>query len=200
MTAITETPYGKYERLFLTLKEIITKSYGRVVQSEPDSLFEQNVNFFTKAYLINLCTYLEAFLQDIAAHYLLLTKQRIRDAKVPTNLILWAVSAKGQGDLKEKSLKFNDFDLNEIDEKTINSELSGNPWKTITLFKKLGVDISRNSEFGRHKDLIETIVRKRNNIVHHNDQAIDVSMFDIIGHIDSFLAYMKAIESAVYNC
>ena len=58
--------YGKYEGLLTTLKGIISQSQARVLKEDPDEFFSDNVNFFVKSYLINICTYLEAYLQDVA--------------------------------------------------------------------------------------------------------------------------------------
>lgn len=46
-----------------------------------------------------------------------------------------------------------------------------------------------------HKNLVGMIVNKRNNIIHHNDDASDISFSDLLSHIDVFLAYMVSIET-----
>ena len=52
-----------------------------------------------------------------------------------------------------------------------------------------------SEKFVEHKNLVGTIVNKRNNIIHHNDEASDISFSDLLVHIDVLLEYMLAIES-----
>ncbi|WP_138411442.1 hypothetical protein [Stutzerimonas nosocomialis] len=59
--------FSKFKKQYDALSEIIHESQRRTVTDEPDQLFVNNLNFFTKAYLINICTYLEAFLQELAS-------------------------------------------------------------------------------------------------------------------------------------
>jgi len=48
--------YEEYAKLIRHLKTVILASQARVIQEAPDSLFIDNLNFFTKAYLVSLCT------------------------------------------------------------------------------------------------------------------------------------------------
>lgn len=193
MTAAdVQKKYDEYEQLIEHLKVVIVASRDRVVQNEPDPLFLDNLNFFTKAYLVSLCTSLEAFLQDVAFAYVSLVQQRLASAKVPNNVIRWALSK----DVKKDDLRFADFALS-TSRKELAEELSGNPGKTIILFRYIGVDLQASGEFITHKDVVGAVVTKRNNIVHHNDCAADVSMADLLNYADQFLLYMRAIRDCV---
>ncbi|WP_225548223.1 HEPN domain-containing protein [Chromobacterium violaceum] len=187
---INDSLFEKYKILMISLKEVSEESKKRVVIG--DAFFEKNVNFFVKSYLVNICTYLESFLQDLALNLSNSICYRIRDAGVPHNFILWRVL----GDVKEKEQKFSNFSI-EITKKDISNELSANPYKTIKLFKCLGVNLLSCDDFTNNKELVNSIVNKRNNIVHHNDQASDISFDDIIKYVDIFINYMKAIYVAV---
>lgn len=184
--------YEHYAALIERLKEIISISEHRITQESPDPLLLDNVNFFTKAYLISLCTYLEAFLQDVAFSHISRVQSRLAAARVPHNVVHWAVLANG---VKDGSLAFRDFAL-PLSRKDLADELSGNPGKTIVLFRKIGVDLRSSAMFNGQKDIVGSIVTKRNNIIHHNNSAADVSMKDLRKYADEFLVYMRAIEEA----
>ncbi|KIH77310.1 hypothetical protein SAMN05660860_02086 [Geoalkalibacter ferrihydriticus] len=188
------TLYEKYEELFFKLKAIIGISQERVINDVPDDLFSNNVNFFVKSYLINVCTYLEAYLQDVAFDHANKINNRVKSACVPYNFLYWKVSK----EVKEKDLKFSDAEFN-IVKKEISEDISGNPYKTIKLFRLLGVDLSIEKQFQYNKDLVNSVVVKRNNIIHHNDSANDISFTDILSYIDVVLVYMKSIEQALAN-
>lgn len=181
--------YEKYEALLGTLKEIIEQSQARVLCDEPDTIFSDNVNFFVKSYLINICTYLEAYLQDIAFEYSRKVTERLKQAKIPHNF-LYGKLAK---DIKEKELKYADASYN-YSKKDLSDVISGNPYKTINAFRLIGIDLSSSEKFVEHKNLVGTIVNKRNNIIHHNDEASDISFSDLLVHIDVFLEYMLSID------
>lgn len=184
--------YLKYKKLYESLKDIIKKSEKRVVNEHPDSLFFDNINYFIKSYLISICTYLEAYLQDVAYQHVQRLNERISKASIPKNYVLWRLKK----DIKIKDLHFEYFDI-DISKKELSDQLSGNPYKTINLFRYLGIDIAKQEDFQRFKDLVNTVVNKRNNIIHHNDKAMDISFLDLLFFIDTFLVYMKAIDDSV---
>lgn len=99
-------------------------------------------------------------------------------------------------ELKERDLGYNDFTL-DLTKKDISDEISGSPYKTIKLFQYIGIDLSKEEDFTSSKDFISAIVTKRNNIVHHNDKAMDISFSDLIIYAKSVLKYMKAIDHAM---
>ena len=184
--------FSIYSDLIDKLKTIVAESKQRVINDPPDHLFEVNQNFFVKAYLISLCTYLEAFLQDVATAHVECAKARIAAARVPHNMVRWSIHR----DTKERDFTFTDFCL-PLERSDIESELSGNPWKTIVLFKKIGINLPSDSNFDSIKQVVGSVVEKRNRIVHQNDDAADLSLDDIAGYADQFLAYMQAIHDLV---
>lgn len=184
--------YSQYESLFESLKNIVSSSEQRVISDEPDPLFIGNVNFFVKSYLISVCSYLEAYLQDIAFKHSQAISGRVVEAKIPHNFLHWRLNT----GIKDKHLSYSDISL-PITKKDISEEISANPYRTLKLFQSLGVDLSKQENFENNKDLINTIVTKRNNIVHHNDAAADISFGDLRAYIEVIIPYMAAVKEAV---
>lgn len=184
--------YSKYEKLYVSLKLVIEESERRVLCNEPDGLMIDNVNFFVKSYLICICTYLESFLQDIAFDYASDINARLKKASLPHNYFLWRMAK----DFKAKDLNFSNVDL-AVTKDDISKGLSANPYKTITLFKFLGVDLASEEDFRGNIGLVDMVVNKRNSIIHHNDRAADVSFLDLKSYVNIFMPYMKGVERAV---
>lgn len=183
--------FARYESLFVSLKSVIKESENRVIRDIPDELFSENVNFFVKSYLISVCSYLEAYLQDVAFKYTQELNLRISSANIPHNFIHW----KMVNGLKDKNLKYEVVDLS-VSKGDISSNISANPYRTLKLFQLLGIDLSAVTGFQNNRDLVNTVVTKRNNIVHHNNDAADVAFGDLITYIDVILVYMKSIDEA----
>lgn len=186
--------YAHYLGLFNSLKEIIVKSQERLVQDVPDPFFVDHSNFLVKSYLICLCSYLEAFLKDVALEHVDRIKQQIIQANVPHNIVVWSLDTKVQ----DKDLAYKQFSL-PLSKKDVDDELSGNPFRTAKLFCYIGIDLESNEEFKRNRELVNAVVAKRNNIIHHNDAATDTSLGDLLGHINVFIEYAKAIEQTATN-
>ena len=183
---------GRYTLLLCDLESIVTQTEKRVTTDTGDDYFITNVNFLTKSFLISLCCYLESFLKDISHAYIIETQERIQAAKVPHNLVIWSAS---KGEIKDKDWRFGSFEL-AITPKDIDTELSGNPFRTANFFRKLGINAEKIVEFQDSKDLVNTVVAKRNNVIHHNDSAADISMGDILLYATHFKRYMVAINTA----
>jgi hypothetical protein len=181
--------YEKYEGLLNNLKKVIKQSESRVLAEDPDEIFSNNINFFVKLYLINICTYLEAYLQDVAFEHTSRISQRLKDAAIPHNFLYWKLSK----EVKDKDLAFENANY-KFNKKEISDTISGNPYKTIKAFKLIGIDLNSNKKFIEHKELVNSIVNKRNNIIHHNDDSSDISFSDLLLSIEVFLEYMTTIE------
>lgn len=181
-----------YTLLFRSLETIVSQTENKIADDSADPYFKMNVNFLAKSFLINLCCYLESFLKEISHAYVAETKVRLKAAKVPHNLIIWAAN---KNDSKPKDWKYGEFELS-VSRKDIDEELSGNPFKTAAFFRKLGIDVEKIDEFQTGKELINAVVAKRNSIIHHNDSATDISMRDIIQYAGEFKKYMTAINTA----
>ena len=114
---------------------------------------------------------------------------------MPHNLIKWNLSNK---ELKDADLKFEDLKIT-IKRRDLDEFISGNPFRTIPLFKKFGIELEMNATFNNQKEIINTIVTKRNNIIHHNDDASDLAFNDIISNINFIRSYVNNIDQIVVS-
>lgn len=186
--------FQKYETLFFDLKLIIVESERRVLLQQPDELFLGNVNFFVKSYLISVCSYLEAMLQDLVFIQTKDINTRLLAANVPNNYMLWRIADNIKD--KDKRWGYQTANLN-VSKKEVSDNLSASPYRTLKLFQKLGIDLGKNEIFDSNKDLVNTIVGKRNSIIHHNDRAASVSFGDLVIYIDTIIKYTKAITQSM---
>ena len=182
---------GRFNALLEELQLIISEAEIRILVDE-DPYFIKNANFLTKSFLISLCCYLEVFLKDMANAHVNDSKERIIAAKVPHNLLSWSLNK----ELKPKDQRYGSFVL-PLTPKDIDDELSGNPFRTSKCFKLLGVELDTVQDFSQNTDVVNSVVAKRNNIIHHNDTAADVSLGDIRMYSGQFKLYALAIAEAV---
>ncbi|MGV0104087.1 HEPN domain-containing protein [Nostoc sp. DSM 114167] len=186
--------HDKYVNLFEKLKEIIKETQDRIIFSEPDPFFEDNLNFFVKSFLISICAYLESYLKEIAFRRIDVISSKLSKLSIPRNLVQWELLR--HKDIKDNDLKFEYLKIS-IKKNDLDEHISGNPYRTIALFKKIGMDLNAIEGFVYKKDVVTSIVLKRNNIVHHNSHASDVSMADLMIYIDNIIDYMDSITQAV---
>lgn len=183
--------FGRYEKLLAELAEIVTESERRILAEEPDHFFTSHANFLVKSYLISLCSYLEVFLKEISREHVKQIQERVALARIPHNILLWSTST----EVKDKDLAFKHFVL-PLNDKDIDDEISGNPFRTAKLLKYLGVDIERVEEYLGLRTLVNSVVGKRNNIIHHNDSATDISLGDVRLYLGYFKSYGEVIVIA----
>ena len=60
--------------------------------------------------------------------------------------------------------------------------------------------LTTDVRFNENKDLVGTVVAKRNSIIHYNDEAMDISFTDLLYFIDVFLVYMDAVMERSCQC
>jgi RiboL-PSP-HEPN len=174
------------------LKKLCADSKGRLLVGDP--FFTENVNFFTKSYMVMMCAYLEDFIKDISMTLIDNMNNRLRTAKIPYNLVKWSFDLKA--DWRKEKEKFEPFML-KIKKKELDEFTSGMPHKTADLFRKLGIDLSKNDLFEAQKEKMTLIVVKRNNIIHHSDSASDISFDDILMNIDFIKSYIENMDIVV---
>lgn len=192
---MTDVSLNKYLSQLTNLKKIAEESSQRIISG--DSLFMAHANVFVKSYLIMSCSVLEAYLKEEVLDYIEEVECLLGELKLTRNLLAWGMCSK-QDDLYKKIVgnEITDFSLN-IDEKEIDDRLSANIDKTISTFRRCGVNITNCPTFTANKALIASIVNKRNAAVHHNDDASDISFLDIVAWIDEIQAYMKGISKFI---
>lgn len=167
-----------------TEREVISGNHGV-------KLITDNVNFFTKSFLISLCAHLEMCIKDTVYSIAQDIDARLAHAAVPMAIVEWRYNQKNKKTEKENTSSLCKIQLSK---KEVDDLVSGNVYKTKESLLLVGVDLESNrSEWETWKELIQTIVTRRNNIVHHNDHASDISFSDIRAYIKSVQEYLKFI-------
>ena len=185
-----------YFLLFADLNNLIKETNKLSVSEKTSDYFIDNVNFFNKSFTVLSCAYLESYLKDVGMLIIEEMNFRLKNNPVPHNLIKWYININKEFKKNETKYEFFSIDINK---KNIDNEISGDIGRTINLFQKLGIDLNTNSEFENYKDIIGAIVTKRNEIIHHNDEASDISFNDIIGNIELIKEYITIIDKEVIN-
>ena len=183
-----------YLEQYAKLVEIIDETNKRLISEEPDKFIEDNVNFFTKSFLVMMCAYLESYLKDALMVIIDEVNLRLDSTKIPHNLIKWTLNI--DKEFKETEYKFEHLKI-KLKKKELDEYISGNPFKTRDLFKKFGIPLDKNSIFNTQKDIVNTIVIKRNKVVHHNDEASDISNNDLKYFIEILISYLENIDNEI---
>lgn len=185
--------FSKYKLLDINSSSIIDKINKRLISGD-DELISNHSNFFTKSFVISICTYLESCLKELAFQAIQNKKAFIINAGLPKNLILWEIKKKAE--IKQAEWEFANFDIT-ITLEDIDDYISGNPGKTIDLFRRVGFDITACTEFRANKDFVAALVTKRNSIIHHNDDALDVTLQDLKLYITKTIEYIDGIKNHI---
>jgi hypothetical protein len=187
---------SNYTELLTDLSILNKETEQKVIAENPDEFVTRNINFFTKSFTIIICAYLESFLKDVSMTIIDDTNKKLSEIKIAHNLVKWSVSKKKKylKDLNDNELLFEDLTI-KITKKELDNFISGSPHKTEKLFEKIGIKLIENDKYQENKD--KTIVNKSNKIVHHNDNASDISFNDIDFNIKIILEYMENINSII---
>ena len=185
-----------YQEQYTKLVEIIDETNKSLISDEPDKFIVDNVNFFTKSFLVMMCAYLESYLKDALMVIIDDVNLRLDSTKIPHNLIKWTLNI--EKEFKENEYKFEHLKI-KLKKKELDEYISGNPFKTRDLFKKFGIALDKNETFNLQKDIINTIVVKRNKVVHHNDEASDISNIDLKDFIEILRNYLTTIDKEICN-
>lgn len=187
------TVAAKFDAALGDISKIVTTSKKLLLAESPDALIRSNVNFFTKAYLIMICVYLESYVKEVAVAYITHFNAEMGKIGVPRNLIAWSVDPKGAKNIVQKYVPFTI----DIDQKNIDDAVSPNPHLIAGLFKMMGVDIENDRALNSMKGVVYPIVEKRNRIVHYNDSASDITFDDILRDIKEFKKYIRLLDKNV---
>lgn len=184
------------------MKATIEECDNILISDEPVEFIYTHANFLTKSFLINLCGYLETYLKDVLELLLLDYNEIISRNKIPQNLVRWSLEKKPNTSVKVSALldkkycNFNDLSI-KLKKKDLDGFISGNPFRTRQLFEMFGINLTDCSYYQTNKELINSIVVKRNNVLHHNDDASDLSNSDIIIQIEEIKNYALEIDKIV---
>ncbi len=186
------TLLSNFQRQFDDLISVVDESNNRVISDPGDKLFKDYLNVFTKSYVVVACSILEAFIQDLAFAYVDEIDSKLQLSNIPRNLVVFSV----QRDAKNPDFRFEPFSTG-ISKTVISDLVSGNFYKTINVFRKIGIQLENINEFINFKDFISSTVEKRNNIVHHNHDASDISLADVINILEKFKEYIEIMYNIV---
>lgn len=179
-----------------------------IISNEPLGFVHKNANFLTKSFLISLCGYFETYLKDALEVLIIDYNERITKDSFPYNLIRWSLENKDKASSKVDSLlpenkrRFEDLGI-KITKKDLDAFISGNPHRTKELFVMFGINLDLVAYYNDNKDSVNQIITKRNNILHHNDDASDLAALDIVQYIKTVKKYCNEldlqIESRILN-
>jgi RiboL-PSP-HEPN len=189
---LIDSRFKPFEEQFAALREVVVESNRRSVREPADDLFFNNQNVFIKSYVVSACSILEVYIQEIAAAHFSKLCVRVQNANIPHNLMIWNAF----GDTKSKEFEYKLFEVT-VSENQLRETISGNFEKTVRAFKFVGIDLLSSEEFCRNKDFVASFVEKRNNIIHHNDAASDLTLTDVVTAIDVILEYVRTITDIV---
>lgn len=186
----------KSEELLNNLINLSELTNQKTIDGNSDEYFEININFFTKSFMVLMCAYLEAYVKDVAQFYIQEVNKVLIRTNIPANILKWSI-LKNKFDHKKEN-DFSTLKLS-ISEDDIDKNVSANPHTTTPFFVRLGIDLSQNSDYAEVKDTIETIVNKRNSIVHHNDAASDIGLADVVENAKLIKCYIKILDNEILS-
>lgn len=114
----------------------------------------------------------------------------IRKANIPNNLIRFAVKK----DLKDNDKRDEAFSL-QIRKKDIESKISANPYLLRDYLINLGIYLE---EIDNDFATINSIVDKRNQLIHHDDSSSDITFLDIKNNVEEVKKFMGRLDSEVF--
>jgi hypothetical protein len=191
-----------YNKKLEDLERTINDCNSVLISDTPSSFVYDNANFLTKSFLIALCGYLETYLKDVLEILIIDYNERISRENFPYNLIRWTIENKEKPDskvqalLERKKSRFEHFQV-KLKKKDLDPFISGNPYRTKDLFEMFGFDLDEEYDFNSRKETINHIVLKRNNILHHNDDASDISNTDVLQFIIEIRDYSKKLDELI---
>lgn len=164
--------------------------------AETTPLITNNVNFYTKSFLISACAHLEMCIKEIVFEIAKDIDARLSSAAIPSSVIEWRLSPKRKADSSSPPSKLLSVNMTK---KEVDDLVSGNVHRTKEALALVGIELAKErAQWESWKDLIQAIVTRRNNIVHHNDDASDLSLGDIKIFIKSIIDYIDFVIQVCY--
>ena len=187
---------GTFKNGLIELEVMVQQTELAVIgDAETTPLITNNVNFFTKSFLISACAHLEMCIKEIVFEIAKDIDARLSSAEIPSSLIEWRLSPKKKTDSSSPPSKLLSVNMTK---KEVDDLVSGNVYRTKEALALVGIELAaEKSQWESWKDSIQAIVTRRNNIVHHNDDASDLSLGDIKVFIKSIIDY---IDFLIRSC
>lgn len=179
----------------LELEAMVQETEREVIgNSSGIPLIRNNVNFFTKSFLISACAHLEMCIKEIVFSVSQDIDARLSVAAVPPSILEWRLNPKKKSDQAVGSPR--SFSVS-MTKKEIDDLVSGNVYRTKDALALVGVElIAEKDQWEPWRESVQSIVTRRNRIVHYNDDATDISLGDIKSFIKTFLGYIEFLVSA----
>ena len=194
--------FQNFEEKLEDLEKTVIDCNNIIISDEPLSFVYENANFLTKSFLISLCGYLETYLKDVLEVLINDYNERIIRENIPYNLVRWSIENKDKSNSKvlslldKKKIRYEDLSI-KLKKRDLDAFLSGNPFRTRELFTMFGMNLGEVEYYNQNKDTVNQIVVKRNNILHHNDDASDLSNQDILNYLTEIRNYCKRLDELV---
>ncbi|MBA3623392.1 MAG: hypothetical protein H0W48_02800 [Methylibium sp.] len=183
-----------YKKGLIDLESMVRATEKAVISESDHALLVTNINFFTKSFLISTCAHLEMCVKEIVFTLAADLDERLSLASVPTSIIEWRYSQKKKSDAANSQTQRLGIGMTR---KEVDDLVSGNVYRTKDALALVGVDLAVDkAKWEAWNDLIQSMVTRRNNIVHHNDAASDLSLGDIRQYVTSTIVYIDFIVAA----
>ena len=191
MTTKLESAAGVFKQGLLELNGMVAAAEKEVLgNAGAHPLIADNVNFFTKSFLISACAHLEMCVKELIFVVASDIDARLSIASVPSSTIEWRFSQKK----KQDPLTVTTMVSIGMTKKEIDDLVSGNVFRTKDALAIVGVNLANDKAiWDSWKDLVQAIITRRNNIVHHNDDASDISLGDVRDFISTMIKYIDFI-------
>lgn len=187
MSSNLELAVAAYKKGLTDLNDMVRHTEYEIVNGSQSGLVVENVNFFTKSFLISACAHLEMCIKEIVFFVATDIDQRLVKAAIPQSIVDWRLNQ------KKKQDGINHLVIG-MTKREVDDLVSGNVYRTKDALSLVGVNLAHKpADWETWKDIIQTIVTRRNNIVHHNDDASNLSFADVRSHISSMIQYIDFI-------
>lgn len=186
--------FNNANTLIHSLQGLVHETSSRFIMD--DNYITDNVNFFSKSFLVITCAYLEGYIKEVIKIYITHQEENLKKVNVPQNLIKWAVQSNKFKVSDENN--FSNFVLS-ITSKDIDENVSANPYMIKPFFVRLGINLRECNGYDDLAEAVESIVNLRNSIIHHNDDASSLSLGDVIDKSNTILRYIEIIDNKVIS-
>jgi len=191
MNSKLEAAVWTYKTGLTQLGEMVSATEREIIHGSGLALVTDNINFFTKSFLISTCAHLEMCVKEIVFTVASEIDERLVVASIPSSIIEWRHTQKKKNEAPGVPTPRL---LIRMTRKEVDDLVSGNVYRTKEALTLVGVDLAADkAEWETWKELIQNMVTRRNNIVHHNDDASGLSLGDIKGYISFASDYIDFI-------
>lgn len=180
--------------LLLSLYSQAEETQKKIIDENSDPYFYQNANFFSKSFIVLLCAYLEAYLKQTCQELVEKVNSHLKSLLIPHNLARWSIQK--ESFKKDRDYKYQSFEI-DISKEDLDDLITANVGVTIDIYRRFGIDLDSCASFKECKDKIGSIVSKRNNIIHHSDDASDLSLLDLMENIKFIERYIAIIDREI---